>query len=274
MNILYFGSDVFYPVFSDLAQSSRHTIVRLYTYRAENEYIGCERVEALAKKLRVPARRERVEEEELRALFASGRVDLVFSAEYDRKIPVPKIAGFRGVNIHNSLLPEGRGYFPIETRLYMGLSYGGVTIHKLADNIDAGDILLQERFDISPEENDRDLYQRCAQIARRLTARLLGDFRAHWDAAAPQVGGSYWNMPKECEYTVTQTMTVEQMLHTYRAFGRLTRARVAGRLLKVEHLARADSSPPPSAALAALESIEARALNGIVRIYLQPERRS
>ena len=53
---------------------------------------------------------------------------------------------FRGINIHNSLLPEGKGYFPIEMRIYKGYDYGGVTIHQLTDNFDEGAIVMPKKI--------------------------------------------------------------------------------------------------------------------------------
>ncbi len=147
MKILYFGSDVFLPVFQDLVESD-HKIVALYTYHDDREYIRDEGVVALAKAHDIPVHHDRITEAEMIALCQSGVVDLVLSAEYDRKIPTPDIPEYHGVNIHNSLLPEGKGYFPIEMRLYQGYDYGGVTLHKMVERFDCGELVLQEKFDI------------------------------------------------------------------------------------------------------------------------------
>lgn len=236
MNILYFGSDVFLSTFEYLL-SSEHTIAALYTYHEETEYIREEQIKALAQKHGIPVHYERITLEMLTDLFHSGQIDLVISAEYDRKIPVPDIPGFYGINIHNSLLPEGRGYFPIEMRLFHGYDYGGVTIHKLASKIDHGDILIQEKFDILPSENDRDIYKKCSQLACSMVQKLLADFDSYWALAVPQTGqGSYWNLPIPQDYTVKDTMSAKEISHIYRSFGRFTQILLDGNLYHVEHL--------------------------------------
>ncbi|MFR2694775.1 MAG: formyltransferase family protein [Enterocloster bolteae] len=59
-------------------------------------------------------------------------------AEYSHKIPVPDDSRFYGVNIHSSLLPEGRSYYPIECAMERGLGRSGVTMHKIAKSLDRG----------------------------------------------------------------------------------------------------------------------------------------
>ena len=236
MKILYFGSDVFLPVFNDLVNSS-HEIVALYTYHDAKEYIRDENIVHLAQTAKIPVHHDRISDDAMIRLFEEGKIDLVISAEYDRRIPTPKIEKYRGVNIHNSLLPQGRGYFPIESRLIQGYDYGGVTIHKMVEAFDCGDIMLQERFDISQEDNDRILYQRCAQIARGMTLSLLDNLEYIWNNATPQPqGGSYWYLPKAPDYTITTAMTEQEIKHIYRAFGRFTRVEYSGEIFAVEHL--------------------------------------
>ena len=144
MKIIYFGTDVFYECFKYLV-NSEHEIVALYTYHNENEYIREDKVAALAKNNNIPIRYNKMTLDEAQTLFSSNDCDLFFSAEYDSKIPIPDTKNFRGINIHNSLLPEGKGYFPIEMRIYKGYDYGGVTIHQLTDNFDEGAIVMQKK---------------------------------------------------------------------------------------------------------------------------------
>ncbi|NIZ47528.1 methionyl-tRNA formyltransferase [Entomospira nematocerorum] len=54
-----------------------------------------------------------------------------------------------GINIHPSLLPKYRGPTPIQAALLHGEKYSGITVQRLAKAMDAGDILVQERFDLT-----------------------------------------------------------------------------------------------------------------------------
>ena len=242
MKIIYFGTDVFYECFKFLVESE-HEIISLYTYHNEDEYIREEKIAALATEKNIPIVYDKLTEAQALSLFAEKKCDLFFSAEYDSKIPTPNIENFRGINIHNSLLPEGKGYFPIEMRLYKGYDYGGVTIHKLTAQFDKGDILLQHKFDITLAENDRDIYKKCHSSAAMMTAKLMNDFEHHWHNAQKQNSvGSYWAKPSLNELTITNDLTVQEAKHIYRSFGRLCFAKVEGILYKVEAIAEVDDN--------------------------------
>lgn len=272
MKILYCGIDVYLPVFEYLADSEEHEIVALHTYHEENEYIRDEKIVAAAKRRGIPATLERPSPAYLAALFQSGGCDLLLSAEYDRKLPVLELAQYRGVNLHNSLLPEGRGYFPVEMRLYKGYDYGGVTIHKLAEEIDRGDVLLQERFSIAPEECSLDVYEKSARVALRLTKRLLADFPRYWTAAQPQdeTKAVWWPLPTEKELTITPDMRVAEMHHIFRSFSYLTRLQLNGRRYAVTRMECIDDAGRAYPALPNLERTTAReivfrARDGVVK---------
>ena len=54
----------------------------------------------------------------------------------DEKLPM--------VNIHPALPPKGRGAWPMPVTLLEGLRESGITIHKMTDGFDEGDILPQK----------------------------------------------------------------------------------------------------------------------------------
>lgn len=270
MKIIYFGTDVFLSVFSWLLESE-HTVTDLYTYHNPEEYIRDEGVCALAHRHNIPVHYERLSEAEIVQLFAAGKCDLLLSAEYDAKIPVPDIDSFRGVNIHNSLLPEGRGYFPVEMRIFQQYDYGGVTIHKLAEKFDEGDIVLQRKFSISSTENDRAVYAKCNHLAAEMVKELLRDFSGYWAEAKKQTGGSYWEKPSCADYTVTEKMTVEQAEHIYRSFGRFTEIVYRNKNYKVEHLVTPNSKAWLSSPDIMRDNpyIAYPVLDGVIGVYLQ-----
>jgi hypothetical protein len=76
------------------------------------------------------------------------------------------------VNCHPSLLPAFRGPDPVFRLLARGLTETGLTIHRVADDIDAGEILYQEPFSVSRTESVCGVY--CKAVA--LGAARLGDF--------------------------------------------------------------------------------------------------
>ena len=64
------------------------------------------------------------------------------------------------INLHPSLLPRYRGAAPINWAIINGEQETGITTFLLSPKIDAGDILMQERVAIGPEETAGELYER------------------------------------------------------------------------------------------------------------------
>lgn len=72
------------------------------------------------------------------------------------------------INLHASLLPQYRGAAPINWAIINGETQTGVTVFRLKHEIDTGDILLQKRIDILPEDNAGSLHDKMAEIGSML----------------------------------------------------------------------------------------------------------
>ncbi|OJU25746.1 MAG: methionyl-tRNA formyltransferase [Sphingobacteriales bacterium 41-5] len=68
------------------------------------------------------------------------------------------------INLHGSLLPQYRGAAPINWAVINGEKETGVTTFKLKHQIDTGDILLQERFAIEPQDNAGTVHDKMKEI--------------------------------------------------------------------------------------------------------------
>jgi len=77
------------------------------------------------------------------------------------------------INVHPSLLPKGRGPAPIQWTLLRGETETGVTIIRLTEKIDAGNILRQERVSITPEDDFGSLHDRLATLGARMLVETL-----------------------------------------------------------------------------------------------------
>ena len=101
--------------------------------------------------------------------------DLLLSFYYRKMIPaaildMPSLGSF---NVHGSLLPRYRGRAPINWALVHGEIETGATLHHMVKSADAGAIVDQEAFPISPTENAYDLTQKMGAAAVRLLLRQL-----------------------------------------------------------------------------------------------------
>jgi len=85
------------------------------------------------------------------------------------------VAGRECINIHTSPLPAYRGVAPNFWALANGERVSGVSLHRVAVAIDAGEILAQESVPIDPRDSFFSLYRRCSAVGARLLVQLLQD---------------------------------------------------------------------------------------------------
>lgn len=85
-------------------------------------------------------------------------------------INIPKYAT---INLHASLLPEYRGANPIAQAIIDGKSQTGITTMKTVLELDAGDICLKEKIDITPNMNVIELMDIISDISPKLLDKTL-----------------------------------------------------------------------------------------------------
>ncbi|GIV01062.1 MAG: hypothetical protein KatS3mg014_2677 [Actinomycetota bacterium] len=109
------------------------------------------------------------------SFLAKHPYDLLLVSTYDRRIPVAlaERAGRGGFNLHPSLLPAYRGHNPYFWVLRNGERETGVTLHRLADALDAGPVVCARRVPIHPRETLGSLYRKLSEEAARLGVWLL-----------------------------------------------------------------------------------------------------
>lgn len=106
--------------------------------------------------------------------------ELIVVAAYGRILP-KDILDFPAkgcINVHSSLLPAYRGSAPINWAILNGDRESGVTIMHMAEELDAGDIILQERTAIGADETAVELYDRLAQMGAALLVRAVEQIEA------------------------------------------------------------------------------------------------
>ena len=99
--------------------------------------------------------------EELKSLNADLQIVVAF-----RMLPelVWNMPPMGTVNLHGSLLPQYRGAAPINWAVINGEKETGVTTFKLQQEIDTGDILMQESFAIGEDETAGEVHDRMKEI--------------------------------------------------------------------------------------------------------------
>jgi len=102
--------------------------------------------------------------------------DLLVSFAYGRLFGPKFLALFRqgGINIHPSLLPKYRGPTPIQAAILNRDTVTGITIQKLAAEMDSGDILSQEELPLTGTETAGSLSDIVSVKAADMLADVLG----------------------------------------------------------------------------------------------------
>ena len=77
------------------------------------------------------------------------------------------------INLHGSLLPDYRGASPVQRALWDGREETGVTTLWMDEGIDTGDIILQRRHPIAPEDDAGTLAAALAAAGAPLLAESL-----------------------------------------------------------------------------------------------------
>lgn len=207
-----------------------HEILALYTYHNDEDYFNENKIIHIAKQYGIAIHYEQISEEEMTRYMEQDGVSLFFTAEYSYKLPIPCNPTFRGINLHSSLLPEGRSYYPIECAMERGLDYGGVTAHKLSSNIDEGDILAERSFPITAQDDSIDAYLYSSHAARAIVEEIFADFENHWQQGVHQEKRlPYWKRPDAAVLMLRHDMTPEQARETYRKFNKMTMVELDGK---------------------------------------------
>jgi methionyl-tRNA formyltransferase len=90
------------------------------------------------------------------------------------------------INCHPSYLPYHRGSNPYASAIVYGESFTGVTFHEINEEIDAGNIILQEKIPIEIDDTGNTLRYKCAEVAKKLVIRLLEDIQNNRAIPIPQ----------------------------------------------------------------------------------------
>ena len=74
------------------------------------------------------------------------------------------LPGFGSFNLHASLLPKYRGAAPIQWAIIKGETETGVTTFKLAGKVDTGNVYIQRKINITPEDDFGSLHDKLSLL--------------------------------------------------------------------------------------------------------------
>jgi len=108
--------------------------------------------------------------EELKSLNADLQVVVAF-----RMLPevIWNMPPLGTINVHGSLLPQYRGAAPINWAIINGEKETGVTTFKLQQEIDTGNILLQEKITIKDNETAGELHDEMKELGASVLTKTI-----------------------------------------------------------------------------------------------------
>jgi len=165
----------------------------------------------------------------------SAAADIHIVVAYGQIIPMSVISlpRYWTINVHFSLLPRYRGAAPVAASILAGDRRTGVTIFRLNEKMDEGDILAETETDIDPAETAGQLEARLADLGARLLGETLEKIaviiprRQDSSLATPapklakEKGRIDWTRPAEEVDRLIRAMTPRPSAFTFRGETRM-----------------------------------------------------
>jgi methionyl-tRNA formyltransferase len=131
---------------------------------------------------------EKVRAPEFLDIFHGLAPDMVVLVAFGQILPKDIIDGppLGCINVHPSLLPRYRGAAPMNWALIRGETKTGVTIMRMDEGVDSGDILIQEETPLEQGETYDHLHDRLAVLGAHCLLRALEGLAAGTVQRTPQ----------------------------------------------------------------------------------------
>lgn len=195
MRVVFFGTpNPAAQILASLIEEKGVEIVGVVTQpdrpRGRGQKLAFSPVKELALKNGFPLEQpEKVKDNQLfKGILASLQPDICVVVAYGKILPKEVLAipkhGF--INLHASLLPKYRGAAPVQWALIKGEKESGLTIFRLAEQLDAGPILAQAAVPIASEDDAETLMVKVFEIGQQLLLPLLPKIIAGQAKAIPQ----------------------------------------------------------------------------------------
>lgn len=131
--------------------------------------------------------------DELRGFRADLQIVVAFRMLPEVVWSMPPMGTF---NLHASLLPHYRGAAPIHWAVMNGDAETGVSTFFLQQEIDTGDLLLQEKIAVGPNENTGSVHDRLMVLGAEVVVRTVDALLAGTVKPIPQPAGAVKLAPK------------------------------------------------------------------------------
>ena len=204
MRVLFIGTgEIGVPVLRWLRESGEHDLAGVVTQPdkpvGREQRIEAPPIKAALAGSSVPVLQpKRIKSEDAVAEIRALAPDVIVVMAYGQILPpaVLKIPRIACLNLHASLLPSHRGAAPIQAAIVAGDRETGITVMYMDEGLDTGDMLLQERIEIAPDETGGSLHDRLAELAPAALREALSLLAAGTAPRLPQDSPVATSAPK------------------------------------------------------------------------------
>ena len=219
MKFVFFGYDFSLQALFTLVNDG-HEVIGIHSFPCDNIFSFNRQLKEMAAELGLPVSEAPITPEEIESYIEQGcEVFIAFGYKY--KIPPIDEKKAYAINVHPSYLPRVRGIMPMPYIILEEPEAAGVTVHKMTQEYDAGDILFQKKFKIDHTTDIEILSSRAAISGTIILSNIMQDFKKFWRRAKPQKekNASTYDTPPESLRKLDWNKPVADIIKTGKAFG-------------------------------------------------------
>jgi len=153
----------------------------------------------------------------------SPRIILVGGFSQIMKRSILDVAGEGAINLHAGRLPQYRGGSPLNWQIINGEETAGISVVKVEEGIDAGNVLAAGEVPIDPDDTIADIHEKANRLFPELVLRVLDEMKRGVLVPRPQdeSQAAYWHQRNaEDGETRWDRMTARQVYDFVRALTR------------------------------------------------------
>jgi len=179
MKIIFFGTPEFSAIILKALINNNYLPVLVVT--ASDKPVGREKIitpppiKVLAEQYKIKVSQPK-NLEDIKQDISDINPDLIIVAAYGPPFLTKDILAMSRhgcLNLHPSLLPKYRGASPVASSILNGEKETGVTIIKMAEKIDQGDIISQEKMKILANDTTLSLTKKLAELGSNLLIKTI-----------------------------------------------------------------------------------------------------
>ena len=178
--IMFFGTPEFAEKILDALVSSGENVVAVFTRQDKPKGRGYQLskppVKEYAEAHGIPVfQPTSLKNDEAKETISSFSPDMIITAAYGLILPpsVLEIPRLGCINVHGSLLPEYRGAAPVQRSIIDGKDKTGITIMRMDEGCDTGDMIAKAEIEIPLNMNCGELFEKMGQVGADLLLKTL-----------------------------------------------------------------------------------------------------